>query len=324
VCLVGLSCLQPPIWHLYALYALAGLTTAATTSVGYSRVVANWFDRERGLALGLASSGAGVGAFLTPLGAQFLIDRANWRIAYLGLAAACLLVAAPVVWLFLRTSPPEAGLPVPRTEQRDLQGGMTAREALGTGTFWQLAFIFFCVAASVSGASAHLVPLLTDAGVSARSAALAASVFGAAMIVGRIGNGYLVDRFAGLPVAASLFAGAAFGVVLLWSGLAVKMAFLAATLLGLAAGAEADLMPFLISRYFGLRSMGELYGYIFGVFTIGNAVGRYLLAAGFDAWGSYKIPLAFAALALTFSIGGTLLLGDYRQQELRFKAVEGH
>ena len=88
LCLVGLSRLQPPVWHLYLVYALAGLTTAATTSLSYSRVVSEWFDRQRGFALGIANSGLGLGGFITPLLAQYLIDRAGWRIAYLGL---CLL-----------------------------------------------------------------------------------------------------------------------------------------------------------------------------------------------------------------------------------------
>jgi MFS family permease len=104
-CLIGLAFLQPPLWHFYALYAVAGLIGVATTPVTYSRVIANWFDRKRGLALGLGNSGVGLGAFITPSLAQFLIDRSGWRIAYLGLACACLAIALPVVWIFLRGTP---------------------------------------------------------------------------------------------------------------------------------------------------------------------------------------------------------------------------
>lgn len=109
-CLVGFSFVQPPLWHFYLLFALAGLVGVATTPVTYSRVVANWFDRKRGLALGLTNSGIGLGAFIAPSLAQFLIERGGWRLAYLGLAAACLLVAVPIVWIFLRATPQEVGL----------------------------------------------------------------------------------------------------------------------------------------------------------------------------------------------------------------------
>jgi predicted MFS family arabinose efflux permease len=225
----------------------------------------------------------------------------------------------PLVWIFLRASPEDVGLladgataAAAGAVQPEPRHGLTVREAMGTRNFWLLAFIFFCVAACVTGTSAHLAPMLTDSGVTGRSAALAASVFGAALIAGRIGNGYLVDRFFGPRVAAILFAGAALAIAMLWSGLAVNAAFLAAALLGLAAGAEGDLMPFLVSRYFGMRSMAEIYGCMFGAFTIGNATGRYLLAAGFDAWGSYKTPLAFAFWAMVLAVAASLALGGYR------------
>jgi predicted MFS family arabinose efflux permease len=318
-CLVALCFVPPTLWHFYAIFALAGLIGVATTPVTYSRVVANWFDRRRGFALGLANSGIGVGAFLTPSLAQFLIGRGGWRLGYLGLAGACMAVAVPVVWFFLRESPAEVGLLADGqapSAAASVQGGWvegtTVREALRTRTFWQLGFIFFSVAACVTGASAHLVPLLTDAGVSGQTAALCASLFGAALLVGRVGNGYLLDRFFGPYVAAVLFAGAAAAAALLWSAFAVHAALPAAILLGLAAGAEGDLMPFLVSRYFGMRAMAQLYGCMFAFFTLGNATGRYLLAAGFDVWGSYKRPLAMVFLTLVVAVLASLGLGKYR------------
>jgi hypothetical protein len=70
-------------------------------------------------------------------------------------------------------------------------------------------------------------------------------------------------------------------------------------------------MPFLISRYFGMRSMAELYGCVFGAYTLGNATGRYLMAVGFDATGSYRIPMAGGFAALILALAATLLLGKY-------------
>ncbi|HLK18798.1 MAG TPA: MFS transporter [Bryobacteraceae bacterium] len=317
--LAGLSFARPPLWILYATYAAGGLLGIATTPVTFSRVVANWFDKKRGLALGLASTGVGLGIFIMPPLTQFLIDKWGWREAYLGLAALSLVIALPIVWIFLKATPEEVGL-LPDglnasgfAEQRKVpRTGMTAGEALRTVTFWQLCLVFFCVAACGNGTIAHVVPLLTDRGMSGHSAALAASLFGVASILGRVGNGYLVDRLFAPRVAAVLFSGAAAGVAILWSGVGGAAVYLASILVGLAIGAESDVMPFLVSRYFGMRSMATLYGCIFGSYTLGNATGRYLFGTGFDATGSYRTPLACAFAVLLGAVLATLALGKYR------------
>lgn len=320
LCLVGLSFVHPPLWHLYALYVLAGSLGVATIPVTYSRVIANWFDRKRGLALGLSSTGVGLGVFIGPSLAEFLIEQRGWRQAYLCLAGFSLLVIIPAVTIFLRGSPEEVGLlpdgaiaPAASKLDKLPAPGMRLSEALRTPTFWLLCTIFFLVAAAGNGTAAHVAPLLSDRGASGRSAALAVSFFGLASIIGRIGNGYLVDRFFAPRVAAIVFSGAAGGAAILWSGATGNAAFIAALLMGLAIGAESDVMPFLISRYFGMHSMAELYGCAFGSYTLGNATGRYLFAAGFDGTGSYKTPLAFAFVALLVATLATFALGKYRQ-----------
>jgi predicted MFS family arabinose efflux permease len=280
--------------------------------------VSDWFDRQRGLALGIANSGIGIGGFVTPLLAQYLIERTGWRGAYMGLAAGCLVIAVPSVWMFLRRPPdggvlPRSGCPADvRTQGQQHSAGLGLKQALRTKTFWQLAIIVFCLGLGINGASAHLAPLLADAGTSGQSAALAASIFGGTIIIGRLTAGYLLDQFFAPRVAAILFGGSALGMALLWCGASGKTAFLAASLLGIGAGAEGDFMPFLISRYFGMRSMAELYGWIFGVFTLGNAAGRYMLGAGFDTFGSYKVPLLLAFSAIVIAVVTCVLLGSYR------------
>jgi MFS family permease len=319
VLLFALSTVTAPLWHLYGLYALAGVAGAGSSPVAYSRVVANWFDRRRGFALGLSSAGIGAGALVVPSLTQLLIQEFGWRQAYAALGCMSLVIAAPVVGFFLRGTPEEVGLlPDGAEEIRNParpakpMTGMTVAEALRTRTFWQLCLIFFAVSACANGTITHLAPLLTDQGVAGRNAAFAVSLFGAATIAGRVGNGYLVDRFFAPRVAAFLFGGAAVGVALLWCGVTGSAALVAATLLGLAIGAEADVMPFLISRYFGMRSMGALFGCVFGSYTLGAGGGPYLFGAGFDATGSYRAPLGYALIILLAAIGGMLGLGRYQ------------
>lgn len=324
-CLILLAVVRPPVWHLYVLYGLAGCLGVATVPVTYSRVIANWFDRKRGTALGVASVGVGLGAFLGPSLAQFLVDKLGWRLAYVGLAALPLLIALPVVAIFLIGKPQDIGLLPDGAEPVDGIGlenttaaamtvsGMTVSEAMHTPTFWLLCAIFMVVGACGNGTVAHVTPLLTDAGASTRLAAFAASMFGLASIFGRVGNGYLVDRFFAPRVIACMFAAGIIGIAILWSGSTGSAACVAIFLVGLAIGAEADVMPYLISRYFGMRSMGALYGCAFGSYTLGVASGRYLIAAGFDATGSYRVPLGWTTSALLLATLATFLLRRYPQ-----------
>ena len=101
---------------------------------------------------------------------------------------------------------------------------------------------------------------------------------------------------------------------MLWVGFTGRPAFIAATLMGLAIGAEADVMPFLISRYFGLRSMATLFGVLFGSYAMGVAIGRYLLGMGFDATGwPYRRPLGYAFGVLVLAVIATFMLPRYKR-----------
>jgi len=112
-------------------------------------------------------------------------------------------------------------------------------------------------------------------------------------------------------VAGVLFGGAALAVSLLAIDSTGNSGNAVAALLGLGVGAEADVMPYLISRYFGIRALGELFGYVFGAYTLGVAIGPVVMGAGFDATGSYHLPLTTFALALLVAIVGTVTLPKY-------------
>jgi predicted MFS family arabinose efflux permease len=217
--LASLFFLTPHLPMLYLLYALVGLVGLGATPLTYSRAVATWFDRRRGLALGLTTSGIGVGAFVMPSLAQWIISEAGWRWAYAALGLLVLLIPLPLVWLFLR----EAGTSSDRP--RDGEGAAPApgpqqvrAEAVRTRVFWQMLALFFLISACINGTVAHLSALLTDRGLSVQAAALAVSSFGGAAFAGRIVTGYLVDRFFAPRVIAVFFGGAALALVLLAEG----------------------------------------------------------------------------------------------------------
>lgn len=325
--LMALSLLSGNIWQLYAVYLLLGLVGGGTAPVPYSNVLSHWFDKRRGLALGLAMVGLGLGAFAMPSLAQTLIVSYGWRQAYIMFGLMVVVVTIPVVGLFLRETPEMVGLhpdgeviAIRRPHANAQKVGLSAQEAWQTQTFWILVGAFFLMSASVHGCLIHLVPLLTDRGISPQLAAAATSLFGAALLFGRVGAGYLLDHFFASSVALCFFSVSALGLLLLWSGVTGTIAFIAAFLVGLGMGAEGDIIAYLISRYFGLRAFGEIYGYAFGAFTLGGVFGPLLMGKGFDASGSYNLGLGVFVIATLSAAGLMTRLGPYGTWEAPVEA----
>jgi len=326
---LSLYFLSAHLWHLYAIFLLMGAVGSGTTPLPYSKVISQWFDRKRGLALGLAAVGSSVGMFVMPTLAQALITSVGWRYAYVFLGLLSMGITLPVVGLFLAETPRLMGLG-PDGEVRAAataatkpgqELGLSSREARHTATFWVLVSAAFLVSASFVGCLIHLVPLLTDRGVSAQSAALATSVGAGGALLARAGAGYLLDRFFAPYVAVSFFCGSALGMVLLWSGVGGGLVFVAAMLVGFGQGAEFDILPYAISRYFGLRALGEIYGYAFAAITLGGALGPLVMGVSFDATGSYSLALVSFAVA-TFTAAGLMIgLGPYRVWEAAAEPV---
>jgi MFS family permease len=327
VMLIAFKFISTNLWQLYAAFIFAGIIGGAAAPVPYGKVVSNWFDKRRGLALGVTMIGIGIGAIVMPPALQRIITHLGWRGAYAIVGCAVLLISVPIIALFLKDSPQKMGLlpdgDLPSTINNDPQinisspaspekTGIPLREALRSKIFWLLAFGFSFIAISVHGCVIHLVPLLTDRGITPEKAALASSIVGVAVLFARLGSGYLMDRLYAPYVAAFFFGSVAVGIALLWSGLTGAAVYAAALLVGLGLGAEVDIIAYLTSRYFGLHSFGEIYGYLFAVFALAGALGPVLMAQGFDRTGSYSAPLIFFFFA---TITGVLLmtrLGPYR------------
>jgi MFS family permease len=174
---------------------------------------------------------------------------------------------------------------------------------------------FFLVSVSFNGCIIHMVPMLTDRGVSAQSAALVMSLVAVGAVLGRVGAGYLLDRFFAPYVAVCFFCGFTLGTFLLWSGATGGPAFAAVVLLGLGQGAEFDIMAYTVSRYFGLRAFGEIYSYAFAAFTLGGVIGPPLMGVGFDFTGSYSLVLGGFVVATLTAAGLMTQLGPYRVWE---------
>lgn len=316
----SLSLLSASLWHFYAVYVVLGLVSVGAATLPYLTVVSQWFDQQRGLALGLAMIGVGLGTFVMPALAQGLIDAAGWRSAYVVLGVMVVGVTIPIVGPFLKETPalmglmPDGAMPtLPTTAQPNGEPqGLSSHEAWRVTTFWRIVLAFFFMSVSVHGCLIHLVPMLTDRGLSDQSAALATSLLGGALLVGRVGAGYLLDRFTASSVTTGFLVGAALGMFLLWSEEIGMLALAAAILIGLGVGAETDLMPYVVGRYFGLRAFGEILGYVLTAWGLGGVVGPFLMGVGFDSTGSYGVVLVAFMGATVIAAGLMARLGPYR------------
>jgi MFS family permease len=321
VSVASLSFLTASLWHLYTVFLWIGLVCCGTTPLSYARVISEWFDKRRGLALGLTMAGVGVGTFVMPSLAHVLVSTYGWRAAYAFLGILVIVIGAPTVGLLLKETPAMMGLqPDGKLRSQSLLTtaraeavGLDGRDARRTTGFWCLAVAFFLVSLVTNGCVVHLVPLLTDRGISAQSAALAASASGGALLFGRVWTGYLLDRLFAPYVTIAFFLALALGVSLLWIDAAGAIAaFIGAMLVGLALGAEADIIAYLVGRYFGLLAFGEIYGYIFAAFVLGSGVGPLLMGSGFDATGSYRWVLSAFVLITLVAAELMTQLGPYR------------
>lgn len=287
-------------FYLVALWL--GVTGAPSSSVAYVNVLSGWFDKSRGLALGFAMSGIAVGGATSPVLAATLIENFDWRAGFYGLAMLPLLLGIPI-GLFLVEAP--AARAARSTGEASLLPGITATQAARTRIFWVLFALFLIAATAIHGIQIHLAPLLSDRGLAPDKAALGMTfMFGISAVV-RIIAGYSFDRMFAPWVGAFCFFSACLGAALLIPDSSPLVYLFAVALLGIGAGAESDLLAMLVSRYFGLRSFGTIYGWICAAFMAGSALGPWFLGIGFDFTGSYASSLIWCAVGLAIT---TLML----------------
>ena len=154
--------------------------------------------------------------------------------------------------------------------------------------------------------------MLGDNGLSGVEAGKIAGGIGLAVIGSRLIVGFLLDRVFAPLIAISICLIAAAGIsAFLFNGASAAM--LTAVAMGLALGAELDLMGFLVARYFGLAQFGKTYGWLYCAFVFASGLGPLWVGAVHDAVGSYSPALAVSAIGLVLSCAGFLLLPRYPQ-----------
>jgi cyanate permease len=210
-----------------------------------------------------------------------------------------LIVGLPIVIGFVRERPDARA-------SRTAATGATIREALRSWILWVLIVVIGGASVAYNAIVVHLAALLTDRGASPARAAMALSLMGGAGLLGRLLTGWLIDRFRATYVSAALLMLAAAGTALLSTALSFETSLVAVAMIGFGMGGELDVTPFLLSRYFGLRSLSELYGFAWMAMGGGAAIGSVVMGRAFDASGSYD-SLLWQLAASTLLVGILML-----------------
>jgi MFS family permease len=304
--IASLALLRSGLWQFYVTCFGLGVVGNGAAHLAYSRSISTWFQRRLGMALAFVMVGSGLGAMILPIFAQTIISRYGWRAAYLSLGCLALLLGLPLSWRYIR----ERGL-IRHESAPVAHSGMTWQQGLCSFAFWIIVSVLCVSSISMNGAITQMSALLTDRGITPRDAALCASMLGGSSLLGRIGVGWLLDRFFGARVAFAVSLATAAGIFLLARANSFPAGCLAAALIGIGAGGEAAITPYLLTRYFGLRAFSTLYGLTWTFYAAAAAIGPVILGRAFDSTGSYTSLLVGLAAALAVAAAMNLFLPNY-------------
>jgi len=312
---LGLSNGSLPLY--YGTWLTLALLGAGTLPITWTRAVNNGFESGKGLALGLSLLGTGLFGYLIKPLAAWLIVELGWRGAYVAIGALPLLISLPLGLACFRDPGQSAIDPTRRRADAQLRAsrtpGLTLRETLVEWRFWLLAACFVSLAFAVGGLIPNMENMLKITGFAHPDIVRLTSLIGLSVIVGRIAGGWLIDRFWAPAVAAVLLGAPAVACTILAApDLDYRSAMLSIALIGLAAGAEYDLLAFMVARYFGMKTYGSIYGALYSFFALGAGVGPVVFGANFDRSHSYAASLHLACGLFIGPALAMLLLGKYR------------
>ena len=240
-CFFMLSNLSQEISSFYVICSIMAVTGAGASTVVFARIVCASFWEQRGLALGLVMAGNGVTAIVSPITIGPIVLNSGWRQGYFTIGMVIVL-AIPIILLLLRSREVKKSTIVENSGD-----GFLFLQAISSVSFWLLGIAFFLGTFATTGMVIHLIPYLTDIGITPQKAVSFASFIGFGLIFGRILTGWLMDRFSANYVGAIMMFLSALGLGLLGTG-ETRYAAVGALAIGFCIGAELDIIGYLYWR----------------------------------------------------------------------------
>jgi sugar phosphate permease len=306
ICFILVS-LTPSLWYFYLIYAFLAIANSGIGFIPVSSLLAKWFIRRRGTAIGSAMVGISMGGLvLSPIIGQ-ITYHFGWRISYVFLGLLVWLLAIPMTLFVIKGSPAEMGLmpdgdetrvpdnPNHHTEKVNhfstAEDGWPVREAFRTRSFFWIMATFFLAPLAQMGVLQHQVPLIVDTGISEASAAIALGLTAGMGGLGKLSFGRVSEILPFRYTAMICFGLQALGVLVLLNAHSMAMVWLYVVIFGFSMGGVIVLLPLVVGHFFGLAAFGVIMGAVTLVQSLGNSSGTVISGLIYDYLGSYHYAL---------------------------------
>lgn len=312
----SLSLLSGSLTQFYMIFFFMAVFGSGTLPITWTRAINNNFNVNRGLALGVALMGTGLFGFVAPSFTQFMIDTSGWRSAYVALAMLPLLVALPMAYVFFRDPLEEEALANKTTIDSSKIAGMQIVDVFKDWRFYVIGLGFLLIGFAVSGLIQVLKYILEAQGYTDQMSAsrfMGIGLIGLSVVFGRMIGGYLIDRFWAPGVAFGLLILPAVSCYIFYMpDSPIWMNSIAIIMIGFAAGVEYDIMAFLVSRYFGMKGYGRVYGILYGCFGMGAGLAPGYFGKLLDKDGQTQVLIVASVLVVAGALS-LLTIGKYRE-----------
>jgi MFS family permease len=302
------------VWQLYTVHGLVIGIGMGGSFVPLMSTVVKWFFEKRSMMTGLIAAGISIGAFIGPPLAHRIIINYGWRTSYMILSVAVFSIVL-IVAQFLKKDPAQIDqLAYGAVKLEDRFSGhvpakaMTFREAIYTGKFWVVFFMFFCLGFCTFAVFVHIAPHAIELGLSAAVAANILATVGLWGMIGRIVMGKIADIIGSHRSFIIGFLLMAIALFFLMPSKLLWMLFILAGVFGIANGTCVASQSPLVALLFGLNSHGVILGFLSCGFTTGGAFGPWLAGYIFDATDTYRLAFLMCAAVSLFGLVLTVIL----------------
>jgi len=289
------------LWLYYARYAALAIFATGTTAVPFNRIISRWFNLRRGVAISIAMACYGLGGVVWSKLTPVLFNIFGWRNAFLAMAVILMFIILPIILIFIRETPESIGStidglpesPESKSAPKVDTIGLSLGKAISEIQFWKIAIGFFFISFALQSIVLQITPMMITHGLEPATAYNIQAYLWLAMIFGRMTTGVLMDRMFA-PYVGIIFSIPAIIGIFILSGsptLSVGVAALGAICIGMANGCEADIIPYITGRYFGLKHYTKIYGTFFSCFCLGSAAGPPITAKLIETTGGFHIML---------------------------------
>jgi len=301
------------LWQVYLIWGLFMGVGISCSFVPIISTIPRWFTKKRGIAIGIAVAGFGLGGVIVPPLAQWLISAFGWRQAYLILGLITFIVVIPLAQ-FMKHSPQRVGLK-PYGEDETIKDehslvteGLSITQAIKTSRFWVWGLILFCFFFCIQVTIVHIVPHAVDIGVSPIIAASITSIIAGCSVIGKLSTGFLSDKVGSRLLLIACISLATLALLWLLFAKEIWMLYIFAVIFGIGYGGIVLLQTVISAELFGLGSLGMVLATLMFCGTIGGALGAPLAGSIFDITGSYGLAFLICVIICALAIILSLIL----------------